>query len=992
MKEKITWFVLIAMMLISLKPASAQIPVTGTVRDASDNRPLPGVSVQVKGSTVGTATDSDGNYSLEVSRGDILLFSFLGYQSVERIYETGTRLDVQLQPDLARLDEVVVIGYGTVKKSDLTGSVASVKGEDINAFPAANPLLTLSGRASGVQIKQVSGQPGAELYIRIRGSNSIRGNNDPLYVIDGVPTDNPYLLNNSDIESMEILKDASATAIYGSRGANGVVLITTKGGKAGRTKINVESNYSVQQLRKELDLMNAQEYTTFYNLLAQNSGRPDFYTPEMIENYGKGTDWQDVVFRNAPMQNHSLTISGGSEKTRFSVAGSLFDQQGIIEHSSYKRYSARTKFYHKINDRLELDFSGIVTRSDQSLQSSSQGRLGGSLIAATITAPPIFSPYDSLGNLTIFSNIYPFPSSAMGNPLLYTKTTQGGSIKNDINTTASLSFEIIDGLRLKVRGGFITGDTRNDTYQAIEYNQRGNASVSVSNYTSALSENTLEYNRGFGEKHTLNVLVGQTFQNFISKGLSGSATDLLSDVTGTHNLASSGTPGIPGTSYNKSVLSSYLGRVNYNYNDMLLFTSSLRADGSSKYSAGEKWSYFPSFAVAWRMKNTLLKEVDFITDLKLRSSWGKTGSQAIGAYSTLNLLHAGYTIFGGDIRTLTLAPGSSLPVGLKWESTEQRDVGVEATFFDGRYRFEADYYKKVTRDLLSIVSMPTSSGYSSSLQNIGSMQNQGVEFFIDANVIRTSILRWDISGNIAFNRNKIVKLYQGKDIITGHFNFGGAQFQDDIVVLREGEPLGMFYGYVEDGYTGGRNGALSIIKYKDLNEDGVINIEDKVKIGDPNPDFIYGFNTSLSYKKFSLSAYFQGTYGNDIANISALSLYEVPYWVNTLREMPGNLATPENPNAKYPQPEQRNLGLLFSKRFIEKGSYLRMQHIELGYNLQTPSVNAYLFISGQNLLTLTNYSWWDPEVNAHGVDIVQGVDHNTYPRAKTFTLGVRLSL
>lgn len=992
MKSNCFKLLLVAFWLSCVGTTMAQSVITGKVTSLDDGSPLVGATVKVVGYNITAISGGDGGYSIQVPVQNVSLsVNYIGFVTKEVAIAGRQVVNIGLEVDQSALDEVVVIGYGTVKKSDLTGSVASVKGADINAFPAANPLLTLSGRASGVQVKQVSGQPGAELYIRIRGSNSIRGDNDPLFVIDGVPTDNPYLLNNADIESMEILKDASATAIYGSRGANGVVLITTKGGKVGRTVINVESNYSTQQLRKKLDLLNAEEYTKFYNILAKNSGRGDFYTPEMITSYGKGTDWQDVIFRNAPMQNHSLTISGGNEKTRFSVGGSLFNQQGIIEHSSYKRYSARTKFHHKINDRLELDFSGIVTRSDQSLQSSQQGRLGGSLIAATITAPPIFQPYDSIGNPTIFSQIYPFPSSAMGNPLLYTKSTQGGRVQNDINTTGSLSFEIIDGLLLKVRGGYITGDTRNDTYQAIAFNQRGNASVSVSNYTSALSENTLEYSGKFGERHMFNALIGQTFQNFISKGISGSGTDLLSDVTNTYNLASSRTPGIPGSSYNKSVLLSYLGRINYNYNDILLLTGSLRADGSSKYSVGEKWGYFPSFAVAWRLKKSALQHVDFISDLKIRSSWGRTGSQAIGAYSTLNLLQAGSTIFGSDTRTLTLAPGSSLPVGLKWESTEQTDFGIDATFFDGRYRFEADYYKKVTSNLLSIVSMPTSSGYSSSLQNIGSMQNQGLEFSLDANLIRTDKLRWDLAGNIAFNRNKVVKLYQGKDIITGHFNFGGAQFQDDIVVLREGEPLGMFYGYVEDGYAEGSNGALSIIKYKDLNNDGVINIEDKAKIGDPNADFIFGFNTFLSYKGFSVSAYFQGTYGNDIANISALSLYEAPYWVNTLREMPNNLATPEDPNAKYPQPEQRNLGLLFSKRFIENGTYLRMQHLEIGYNFETP-IKVYLFASGQNLLTLSKYSWWDPEVNAHGVDIVQGVDHNTYPRAKTFTFGVRLSL
>lgn len=958
-----------------------------------DGEPLQNVSVSVVGTQIGAVTDANGRFSLSVSldRNIVLEISSVGFETKRINVGKQTEINITLDDVVAGMEEIV-IGYGRIRKKDLTGSVAQVKAADLKAFAAANPLLTLSGRAAGVQVKQVSGQPGAELFIRIRGSNSIRGSNDPLYVIDGIPTDYPYVLNNGDIESMEILKDASSTAIYGSRGANGVVIITTKGGSAGRTKIDLESRYTSQQLRKKIDLMDAQEYTSFYNQLAANSGMAPFYTAEMIKGYGKGTDWQDLVFRKAPMQDHTLTISGGNAKTRFSLAGSLFDQRGIIENSSFKRYSARMNFRHEVNNWMDVEFSSIASRSDQSLQSSAGARLGGSLIAATITAPPIFEPYDSTGNPTIFSQTYPFPSSAMGNPLLYTKLTQGGTVKNDVNTTGKLSFKIIEGLRLNVQGGYITRDIRNDSYQSIEYNRRGNASVSTSSYTSTLSENTLEYRRVFNRKHSFNVLAGQTYQNFITKGLSGSATDMLSDITNSYNLASSRTPGIPASSYNKSVLLSYLGRINYSYNDMVLLTGSLRADGASKYSPGEKWGYFPSFALALKIKEMALQNVDAISDLKLRGSWGKTGSQAINAYATMNLLQAGATIFGSDTRTVTLAPGNSLPFKLKWESTAQLDFGIDASFLEGRYRFVADFYRKVTTNLLSIVSLPTSTGYASSLQNIGAMENKGVEFSIEANLIKNRAVNWNVSGNISFNRNKIKELYGGKDIITGNFNFGGAQFIDDIVVLRQGQPLGMFYGYEENGYAQGAHGALSVVTYKDRNNDGVINIEDKIKIGDPNPDFIYGFSSFLTYKAFSLSAYFQGTYGNDIANLSALTLYEVPYWVNTLKEMPQNLATSNNPNAKYPQPEQRNLGLLFSKRFVEKGSYLRLQHIELGYSLQKGPRSAYIFIGGDNLLTFTKYSWWDPEVNATGVDIVQGVDYNTYPRTKSYTFGVRLSL
>ncbi|RIH64198.1 SusC/RagA family TonB-linked outer membrane protein [Mariniphaga sediminis] len=979
--------------LIVLK-VNAQQPgsiVKGQVVDEG-GLALPGVTVLVKGTTQGTVTNADGEYSLtNIPDNATLVFSFVGMETQEVATEGRNTITVVMEEGSIGIEEVVAVGYGSVRKSDLTGSVTQIKGTELDAFVASNPMLTLSGRAAGVYVKQSTGHPGENVHVRIRGSNSIRGSNEPLYVIDGVPSD-PYLLNNSDIESMEILKDASSTAIYGSRGANGVILIKTKSGQAGRTKVNIESRYSFQQLRKKIDLLNVKEYAQLYNVLVDNSPNSDWrFTDEMIASYGEGTDWQDLMFRTAPMQNHTLSFNGGNEKTQFSLSGSIFDQQGIIEYSSYSRYSTRINFHHKINERFNVDFSTILSRTDQTLQSSGGGRLGGSLIAAIVTAPPFIKPYDENGEPTIFYEVYPINSPAMGNPLLYTKLTQGGTVKNDINTSGILSYEFIDGLVLKVHGGFISRDSRTDTYQSIEYTDGGSASVSVVNYTSVLNENTLNYNRKFGEKHTFDFLIGQTYQNFINKGLGGGGKDMLSDITSTYNLGTSGTPGIPSSSYRKSVIMSYLGRINYNYDNILLLTASFRADGASKYSPGNKWGYFPSGAIAWRMKEKTLKDVDFISDLKVRASWGRTGSQAIDEYSTLNVLNPGYTIFGGDIRTVTLAPGTTLPYNLKWETTDQLDFGFDAMFGNGKFRFMADYYKKDTKDLLSIVSLPSSTGFTSSMQNIGSVRNQGLELSVDADILKRNMFSWTFSGNIAFNKNEVVELYKGEDIITGNYNFS-AQFKDDIVILREGEPLGTFFGYVEDGYNPGASGALSTIKYKDLNNDGLINVDDKVVVGDPNPDFIFGFNTFIEYKSFSLSAYFQGAYGNEIANVSSIGIYELPYQVNTRKDWLTNYATPENPNAKYPAPEQTNLEMKFSDRFIEDGSYLRLQHLELGYTLQDTKRSAYFFVSGQNIFTLTNYSWWDPEVNSRGGDdIVQGVDHNTYPLAKSYTIGVRLS-
>lgn len=975
-----------------------QKSVSGKVIDSS-GASLPGVSVVIKGTTTGTITDMDGKYTLpKVPENGKLQFSFVGMKMQEIPVGGKTSVNVTLVEESIGIEEVVAVGYGTVKKSDLTGSVTSVKSDEIKAFATSNVMQSLSGRAPGVQVSQNTGAPGASVSVRIRGTNSIQGSNEPLYVIDGFPFSgsNPTVLSNNDIESIEILKDASATAIYGSRGANGVILITTKRGKVGKTLVDFESSYGFQSLRKKLEMMDATEYAKFYNEQATNDKIAPYFTQDQINSFGKGYNWQDLVFQTAPITNNSLTVSGGTDKTKFSVSGTVFDQQGIISGSNYKKYSLRAFFTTEINKILSLEYGATLTKNTTSRQNSAGGNRGNSLIGGAVSAPPTLTPYNDNGTYRVLSTAYPFISNVIVNPLNYMNEQIDKGESNVILANASLIFEPVKDLKLKIYGGVENTDYRSDYYQTTMFvNSQGVASVSMTNNISLLNENTLSYNRTIAEKHNIGAVVGFTYQDFLYRSLGGSGNGFLSDVTETYDLGSASTPGIPSSGYSKSVLISYLGRVNYSYNNKYLLTLSLRADGSSKYSEGSKWGYFPSGAFAWKVKEeNFLKNVDVISDLKFRSSYGYTGSQAINAYATLNQLASGKTIFG-DALYNAIAPGTTLPGNLKWETTEQADLGFDIAILNNRFRLSADAYLKNTRDLLNSVKLPSSLGFTQTIQNIGQIRNKGVEFSLDAKVL-TGQFRWDVNANIALNRSKVIKLYGGQDILTG--SISTSFVEDNSSLLREGLPMGVFYGYRKDGYDA--NGREI---YKDLSgpagtPDGIINQYDKTIIGDPSPDFIYGLNSTMSYKNFELTMFFQGSYGNDIVNVSSIgNTLDYGFGLNMVKDVFYDHWTPENTNAKYPV-ISRNASMRYSDRLVEDGSFLRLRNIQLNYNVATKKLgmvwlrNFQVYASGQNLLTFTKYSWWDPEVNSQGSanSTAQGIDHYSYPTAKTVTLGIKV--
>lgn len=965
-----------------------QKSVTGKVTDSSGG-PLPGVSVVVKGTTTGTITDADGKYILaNIPANATLAFSFVGMKSQEITIKEKSTINVKLEEETIGLEEVVAVGYGTMKKSDLTGSVSSVKPQEIKAIQSSNALQSLTGRIAGVNISQNTGAPGSTMSIRIRGINSIQGGNEPLYVIDGFPTNQSMLLtlNNSDIESIEVLKDASSTAIYGSRGANGVVLITTKQGKAKKTQIDFETSYGIQTLRKKMDLMDAKEYAMFVNETLINSNLSPYFSQEAINSMGDGFDWQDALFRSAPEKKVSLNLNSGNEKTQFSMGGSIFNQDGIIKRSDYNRYSLVLNLNHSISEKLSVNVSGKLSYVDTDRKDSGGGNRGGGIIGGTLSGPPTVSPYNEDGTYRDLRTAYPFMSNSISNSISELNEATSNRKENKILINASLIYKPIPELTIKLSGGVADNNTNSSSYSTNKsLGGYSTASMGTGSYRSLLNENTISYDKTFNQKHKISLLAGFTYQDFVNTSLSGSGTGYVSDITEFYDLGAAITPGIPSSGYSKSSLISALTRVNYVYNDKYLATLSFRGDGASQYSEGDKWGYFPSGALAWRMSNEdFFKGVPYITNLKLRASWGVAGNQAIGAYTTLNTLSSGNSVFGDGLH-VTYAPGTRLPQNLKWESTVTQNIGIDLGLFENKVNLTADYYIKNTNDLLNTVGLPLSMGYTSTIQNIGKMQNKGFELGIDANPLNGDF-KWNINFNVSINRNKIKKLYNNQDILGGSIDVN--LVQDYINILREGQPVGRFWGYLEDGYD-----EKGQIKFKDLDGDKQITLKDKTYIGDPNPDFIYGLQSNMSYKNFELTFFLQGSYGNDIFNVSSInSTLDYGIGLNMPREVYLNHWTPDNVNAKYPIPKV-STNVKASNRFIEDGSYIRVKNIELAYNMNPRKMgmdHIRFYVSGQNLLTITGYSWWDPEVNSLGSAISQGIDYYTYPTAKVISMGIQV--
>ena len=955
---------------------------------------LQGAGVIVKGTKNGATTDARGEVSLSnVPENATILISYLGYADQEVQLNGRSHIEVVLKEDSNYLDELVVIGYGTVKKRDLTGSVSSVKAKELTEYTVSNPIQALQGKVAGVNITSNSGSPEGSFNIRVRGTNSIRGDNSPLYIIDGMPA-NASSVNAHDIQSIEVLKDASATAIYGSRGANGVILITTKGGHSGKTTVEYNGEFGIQTLRKKMEMLDAGEYMQLINLQQINDVGKAYFTDDQIAAAGKGYDWQDAVYSAAPVQNHNVIVSGGNDRTRFNVSGSAMLRDGIIRTTDYNKFNLRTTIDSDLSKYFNLSVKLGYTHTNRSSRFGFDVvNRGGSVTTAALLAPPTLVPFDEDGNYNNLQTAYPFMSNAMINPMNVIDATDTRTSAHMVDAQGALTIKPFKGFTFRTSFG-----VENNDYMTARYTNSKNiygttsAGVSHSRNTSAINENIANYSVTLGGSHDLNVMAGFTYQQSVSKSLSGSGTGFLSDATEAWNLSSAATPGIPYSGYSKWSLMSWLGRINYSYKGKYLVTASVRADGSSRYSAGNKWGVFPSGAIAWRMsEEPWLKSVSQISDLKIRAGYGVTGSTAISPYATQNMLSSGSTPVGGGNIVTFFTPSTSYPGSLRWEQTSQVDVGVDLAMFNNRLRFTADYYYKLTTDLLNSVQLPLSSGYGSTLKNIGSMSNRGLEFLLEGEIISTKNWNWSASANISFNKNRVEKLAGGNDLYGSSM---GIIIIDGVVnLIREGEPMGVFYVYESDGFD--ENGSF---KYVDQNEDGKFTDEDRRILGNPNPLFVYGFNTNLSYKNLYLTMSFAGTYGNDIYNLADAQFCDYGMGLNMRKEVLYNhwdaANTPEqNAKARYPKIKQ-NQKLLHSDRFIEDGSYLRLKNIQLGYTFPFKKTNwidhLTIYVSAQNILTFTKYTGLDPEVNSYSSDTTLGIDRNSYPMNKSVSIGANI--
>lgn len=960
--------------------AVAASKLTGTVTD-ENGAGMPGVTIAKKGTSSGANSDVNGKYSIDVNPGDVLVFSFVGYKSQEVKIANQSVLNIQLAVDAKSLEEIVVTGYGNQKKKDFLGSSTSIKAATIQEMPVVSVESAMQGRMTGVQVQQSSGQPGAGISIRVRGVTSIAGGNEPLFVIDGVPqynNDNRAMngmssFNASDIESIEVLKDASATAIYGSRGANGVVQITTKSGKAGVSRVTYESTYTNQIIQRKLNLMNGVQMLDFIKQYYSNS---NLVLPAEVTNAKNSeTDWQDQVLRSAMQQNHTLSFSGGNDKTQYYVSGNYLDQPGIIKGSDFNRGSMRFNLTSQLNSRISLRTYMTASRTVSNGFSASDnsptrytGKNGvGAMVLASPTVP-VYNPDGTYGNPRPFS----FSGIDVENPLAFTKESLDRNTVVRFQGGMDFNIKIAEGLVNTTRIGGDYFSARADLYFPIVLAQLssgvGIGQLTTTSSLNVVAEDYLEYKKKFGDLE-FEGIVGGSIQSAQQDIINLLGSKYISDDLRNYSFAAAGSVSKPVTDIITNRLVSGFSRVRLNFKDRYLFTASIRRDGASVFSKNKKYGIFPSVGLAWKAsEEAFMKDVTAISNLKVRATWGQSGNPAIQPYQSLLI---------GNVINTAQGAGSGLAVGLSptlpndnltWETTTQTNAGLDFGFLNDKYRVTLDYYVKNTTSLLATVQLPPSSGYNTIIDNVGEVENKGFELEIGTDLIATKDLRWSVDANLSINKNKVVATKNNLPFSSGNSR------------ITPGDPLSSFYGPKFNGYA-----ADGEMAFMDVNADGIIDGRDNMYIGNPYPSTIIGLNTSLKYKRFNFMMTWSSVQGNSIDN-----------------QMLFSSATPNpiyNRSAEiynyYPKPRASSIHRR-SDLFIEDGSYIRLRNIRIDYALPLGDTkfikSANIYLSGNNIITITNYKGYDPEVNAFsGNSLQQGVDNGAYPGSKTVTLGLTVN-
>ena len=980
-------------MLLPMCMFAQQITVQGVVKDQTGETVI-GASVMEKGTTNGTITGIDGDFSLNMSPNGTLVVSFVGYKTQEVQVKGQKQLQVVLSEDAEMLDEVVVIGYGTMKKSDLTGAVSSIGNKDIKDSPVSNLGQAIQGKISGVQIVD-AGKPGDNVSIKIRGLGSIN-NCDPLVVIDGVPTDlGLSSLNMADVERLDVLKDASATAIYGSRGANGVVMITTKRGTEGKGKLAVSANYSFQNATNVPSLLNAAQYAELSNDMMVNSGRnpnPEWANPSEL---GAGTDWMDELLRTGVMQNYTVSYSGGNEKSHYYVSGGFLDQSGIVKSVNYRRFTFQSNSDAQVLKWLK--FSNNITFSADTKKSGSYN-IGGALKAIPIY--PVKNEDGSWSGPDGNSEWYGSTRNPIGPTELNKSQTDGYNFL--ANLTAELTFT--KWLKFKSTFGYDAKFWFIDNFTP-KYNWKPTPTEETSRYKSDnksftyLWDNYFLFDHTFAEKHRVGLMAGMSAQWNTNDYLNAQKNVFMFDNV--HEMDNGEEMYAIGGNETEWALLSYMARVNYSYEDRYLLTATIRRDGSSRFGKKHRWGTFPSVSVAWRAsQEKWFPKNDYINDLKVRAGYGVTGSQAsVGNYSYLASYNTSVYPFGISSGNQTALVSSTLANPyIHWEEVAQTNIGFDASLFNSRVMFSFDAYLKETRDMLVKASIPITSGFedtTTTYTNAGKVRNQGIEMSLHT-INLTGELGWETNLTATYNKNKIKDLNSDVPYYINQIN------NSYVTMLAKDYPINVFYGYVTDGIFQNQSEVNTHavqpgaepgdIRFRDLNNDGVINDSDRTVIGNPNPSWLFSMNNSLSYKGFELSVFLQGIAGNKIYNANNIDNTGMAAAYNqttdVLKRWQGEGTSNSMPRAVFGDPNQNTR---VSDRFVVNGSYLRLKNITLSYTfpkqwLQKAQIeNARLSLSCENVATITGYSGFDPEVG------INGIDQNRYPISRTFSLGLNFN-
>lgn len=979
------------------------LQIKGKVTDEK-GAALPGAIVKIKGSALATATDANGLFEFrEAGNNVVLVVSFVGFFTQEIPYTGQADFTVTLREKPTGLDEVVVVGYGQVAKKDLTGSVATIKSEAFENVPILSIDQMLQGKAPGMQVTSVSGQPGDGTSIRIRGGNSLNATNEPLYVVDGIiaASDefNLNLLNPEDIASIDVLKDASSTAIYGARGSNGVILITTKKGKQGRDRVSVNVNTGFQELPKFIEMMNGPEYAQLVNDQLASQGKAPFYSNvDSVAN----TDWQREITHRARQTSITAQASGGDAKSNYMLSGNYADQDGIILNSGFKRYQFRLNYTRNVSSKVQVN---TTLNAGSGLTRNNPVSLGGlDYYSSALGVAPTMPVYKADGTFALKRE---YSSGNLNHPLAQATYISNPIRRNNLLGNVTFNYKPIKDLTFKSSFGTELNFIKNNSYSSGQLpvakngNGGGVASVTTTQEMMYLLENTLSYNKKFAGKHSLDAVAGMTFQSYTLESLNGKGSKYPTDGMEYNNLnGTDQSTFIIGSGYSQFAIVSYLGRVNYGYKDKYLLTLTGRVDGSSRFAVNNKYAFFPAVAFAWRaIEEPFIKNLDVFSNLKFRASYGKVGNQAIPPYGSLPTLTGSRYILGNNSNTLGYIQGNYGNPDLRWETTGQYDLGIEAGFFKNRLTVEADIYSKRTNNLLNSKQLPEQTGYSSITTNIGAIRNSGLELMINTVNIDRRNFKWSTSFNIATNKNKVVDLGGVDYILTKNVSYAG-----NVSRLTLGDPVGTFWGA---DYYGTRKtlekvpGAVSPnavprlgeALYVDTNGDGKLSVDDYHVIGNSNPDYFGGLSNSFTYKRFTLSFYMSFSKGNQIMNIADAFYNSADLLSNQYKSMV-NRWSPQNPNSEIPAFSRDYIP---NTRWVYDGSFLRLKSLTVGYNLPAKALHASwfqninIYLSGSNLFLATSYPYYDPETNAYGKSsTVRGFDATNYPQSRTYVAGLKV--